>query len=222
MSHPQPVTVMPIQVSIVEDDKTTREHLMSIINRGEGLVCTRAYSSAEEAIREVPGAPPDVLLVDINLGGRSGIECTAVLKSTLPKLQVLMVTTYDDTKMIFEALRAGASGYILKRTPAAGIVEAVVEIHNGGAPMSVPIARKVVSHFHSESRRDVRDRPEFSGLTPREFEILTQLAKGLQYKEIADQLGISTSTVRGHLHVIYGKLHVQTRTEAVIKYLGHR
>jgi RNA polymerase sigma factor (sigma-70 family) len=101
-------------------------------------------------------------------------------------------------------------------------VDAVEEIHRGGAPMSVPIARKVVSHFHSESKDNTRAKPEFSTLTPREFEILTLLAKGLQYKEIADQLGISTSTVRGHLHLVYGKLHVQTRTEAVVKYLGAR
>ncbi|HSI64526.1 MAG TPA: response regulator transcription factor [Candidatus Saccharimonadia bacterium] len=207
---------MLIKVSIVEDDPATRENLMAIINRSDDLTGMETYPSAEDAIRGVPKNLPDVLLVDINLGRRSGIECVAVLKAAHPKLQMMMVTTYDDTKLIFEALRAGASGYLLKRTPAAEIVAAIKEVHEGGSPMSAQIARKVVSHFHP-SRSLV---PEMETLTPREHEILTLLAKGLQYKEIADHLDISTSTVRGHLHLIYGKLHVQSRTEAVLKYLG--
>lgn len=207
---------MLIKVSIVEDDPATRENLMAIINHSDDLTVLETYPSAEDAIRGVPKNMPDVLLADINLGRRSGIECVAVLKAAYPKLQMMMVTTYDDTKLIFEALRAGASGYLLKRTPAAEIVGAIKEVHEGGSPMSAQIARKVVSYFHP-SRSPVS---EMETLTPREHEILTLLAKGLQYKEIADHLDISTSTVRGHLHLIYGKLHVQSRTEAVLKYLG--
>lgn len=207
---------MLIKVSIVEDDPATRENLMAIIDRSDDLAVLETYPSAEDAIRGVPRNMPDVLLVDINLGRRSGIECVAVLKAAHPKLQMMMVTTYDDTKLIFEALRAGASGYLLKRAPVAEIVAAVKEVHDGGSPMSAQIARKVVSYFHP-ARSPVS---EMETLTTREHEILTLLAKGLQYKEIADHLDISTSTVRGHLHLIYGKLHVQSRTEAVLKYLG--
>jgi DNA-binding NarL/FixJ family response regulator len=207
---------MSIQVSIVEDDPVTRENLKAIINRSDELDCLHAYATAEDALRRVPKEMPDVLLLDINLGRRSGIECVAVLKAAHPKLQMLMVTTYDDTKLIFDALRAGASGYLLKRTPAAEIVAAIKEVHEGGSPMSAQIARKVVSYFHPD-----RALPhDMETLTAREHEILNLLAKGMQYKEIADHLTISTSTVRGHLHLIYGKLHVQSRTEAVLKYLG--
>jgi RNA polymerase sigma factor (sigma-70 family) len=127
-----------------------------------------------------------------------------------------MLTTYDDTENIFDSLRAGASGYLLKRTPSVEIIAAIREVHEGGSPMSMHIARKVVSHFHRA--RTVT--AEMQALTPREHEILTLLARGLHYKEIADQLSISTSTVRSHLHTIYGKLHVQSRTEAVVKFLG--
>jgi DNA-binding NarL/FixJ family response regulator len=207
---------MPIKVSIVEDDPATRENLMAIINRSDDLTGMETYASAEDAIRGVPKNLPDVLLVDINLGRRSGIECVAVLKAAHPKLQMMMVTTYDDTKIIFDALRAGASGYLLKRTPATEIIAAIKEVNEGGSPMSAQIARKVVSYFHP-SRAPVS---EMETLTTREHEILTLLAKGMQYKEIADHLTISVSTVRGHLHLIYGKLHVQSRTEAVLKYLG--
>lgn len=207
---------MSITVSIVEDDPATRENLKAIINRSDDLDCLHTYASAEDALRGVPRELPDVLLVDINLGKRSGIECVAVLKASHSKLQMLMVTTYDDTKLIFDALRAGANGYLLKRTPAAEIVAAIKEVHEGGSPMSAQIARKVVSYFHPQCTAV----PEMEALTAREHEILTLLAKGMQYKEIADHLSISTSTVRGHLHLIYGKLHVQSRTEAVLKYLG--
>jgi DNA-binding NarL/FixJ family response regulator len=130
---------------------------------------------------------------------------------------VLMLTTYEDTENIFDSLRAGASGYLLKRAPAAELLDAIVEVHNGGSPMSMHIARKVVSHFHPNRNTSA---PEIQTLTTREHEILSLLAKGLHYKEIADQLGISISTVRAHLHAIYGKLHVQSRTEAVVKFLG--
>jgi DNA-binding NarL/FixJ family response regulator len=207
---------MSIRVSIVEDDRVTRESLAALIARAENLECFATYPNAEEAMRHVPEHRPDVLLVDINLPGRSGIDCVAMLKAAHPELSVLMLTTYDDSENIFESLRAGASGYLLKRTPSSEIIAAIREVHEGGSPMSMHIARKVVSHFH----RARPATPEMQALTPRENEILTLLARGLHYKEIADQLGISTSTVRAHLHTIYGKLHVQSRTEAVIKFLG--
>ncbi|TLD68619.1 response regulator transcription factor [Phragmitibacter flavus] len=205
-----------VKVSIVEDDRVTRETLEKLINREPGLTCIATYPSAEQAIIEVPKLPPDVLLADINLTGRSGIECVAALKTAMPGLHVLMLTTYDDTENIFDSLRAGASGYMLKRARPADILAAVKEVHRGGSPMSMHIARKVVSYFHPGRTMA----PELQTLTARENEILGQLSKGLQYKEIADQLNISTSTVRAHLHAIYGKLHVQSRTEAVVKFLG--
>ena len=207
---------MPLRVSLVEDDRVTRESLAALIARADDLECLATYANAEDAMRNVPKKLPDVLLVDINLPGRSGIECVAALKAAHPKLQVLMLTTYDDTENIFESLRAGASGYLLKRTPSAEIIAAIREVAGGGSPMSTHIARKVVTHFHPGRSAT----PEMQTLTPREHEILTLLARGLHYKEIADQLGISTSTVRAHLHAIYGKLHVQSRTEAVVKFLG--
>ncbi|EDY16768.1 two component transcriptional regulator, LuxR family [Chthoniobacter flavus Ellin428] len=207
---------MPIRISIVEDDRITRESLAALIARAENLECLDTYANAEEALHHAPERLPDVLLVDINLPGRSGIECVAALKTAHPRLNVLMLTTYDDTENIFASLRAGASGYLLKRTPSAEIITAIREVHAGGSPMSMHIARKVVSHFHLARPAN----PEMQTLTPREHEILTLLARGLHYKEIADQLGISTSTVRAHLHTIYGKLHVQSRTEAVVKFLG--
>ena len=206
---------MPLRVSLVEDDRVTRESLAALIARADDLECLATYANAEDAMRDVPKHLPDVLLVDINLPGRSGIECVAALKAGHPKLNVLMLTTYDDTENIFESLRAGASGYLLKRTPSAEIIAAIKEVAEGGSPMSMHIARKVVSHFHPSRPAT----PEMQTLTPREHEILALLARGLHYKEIADQLGISTSTVRAHLHTIYGKLHVQSRTEAVVKFL---
>jgi DNA-binding NarL/FixJ family response regulator len=205
-----------IRVSIVEDDPMTREGFVKILRHAPEVVCLGTYASVEEAEREIPKIMPDVVLMDINLGSGSGIDCVAVLKRLHPKLQFLMLTTYDDSEMIFNSLRAGASGYLLKRSAATELLAAIVEVHDGGSPMSMQIARKVVSHFHQirEPASDV------DLLTEREQGILALLAKGLPYKQIADQLCISPSTVHGHLHKIYGKLHVQSRTEAVVKFLG--
>lgn len=209
---------MPIRVAIVEDDRVTRESLVRLVERHKDLACVGAFSSGEEALEELPSNLPDVVLMDINLSGMTGIECVGSLKQKHPGLQVLMLTTYDDTENLFDSLRAGANGYLLKRAPAPEILNAIQEVHEGGSPMSTNIARKVVTYFHP--RRQTA--PELQTLTPREHEILTELCRGLHYKEIADQLGISTSTVRAHLHTIYGKLHVQSRTEAVVKYLDKR
>ncbi|MBU6409432.1 MAG: response regulator transcription factor [Verrucomicrobia bacterium] len=207
---------MAITVSIVEDDRETRESLGELLNGAPGLRCLRNYPTGEAALLGIPAEKPNVVLVDINLPGISGIECVSKLKGQLPQLQVLMITTYEDGDLIFRSLRAGASGYLLKKTPHAKLIEAIKEVHSGGAPMSMQIARKVVQHFHQIQQ------PVFNvdKLTKREQEILALLAKGRRYKEIMDDLGLSLSTVRTHLAHIYGKLHVQSRTEAAVKFLG--
>ena len=209
---------MAISVSIVEDSRGTRESLSELLKRSPGLRCVGAYANGEQALRELPGQTPDVVLMDINLPGMSGIECVARLNEKAPKTQVLMLTTYEEGDLIFESLRAGASGYLLKNMPPSELVHAVEQVHAGGSPMSMHIARKVVSHF----QRIKQPSSEMEKLTKREQEILALLAKGFLYKEIADQLGISLSTVRAHLHTVCEKLHVQSRTEAVVKYLGER
>jgi DNA-binding NarL/FixJ family response regulator len=207
---------MTINVSIVEDSRGTRESLSELLKRSPGLRCVGAYPNGEAALRELPDQTPDVVLMDINLPGMSGIECVARLKEKAPKTQVLMLTTYEEGDLIFESLRAGANGYLLKNMPPSELVNAVEQVHAGGSPMSMHIARKVVSHFQQIKQPS----SEMEKLTKRELEILALLAKGFLYKEIADQLGISLSTVRAHLHTVYEKLHVQSRTEAVVKYLN--
>jgi len=213
--HPQPAPHL-LTVSIVEDDRITRESLQKLLSLAEDITCLKTYPDAESAMLDVPQEPPEVLLVDINLPRKSGIECVSSIKAKLPTLQVLMLTTYDDSENVFDSLRAGASGYLLKRNHSSEIISAIRDVYEGGSPMSMQIARKVVSFFHSKTQAA----SPMPSLTGRENEILGLLAKGQQYKEIADQLSISTSTVRAHLHTIYGKLHVQSRTEAVVKYLN--
>jgi DNA-binding NarL/FixJ family response regulator len=205
-----------INVAIVEDNRGARESLKELLGRANGLRCVGAHANAEEALREIPVERPDVVLMDINLPGISGIECVAKLKAQIPQTQVLMLTSYDESDLIFESLRMGAHGYLLKNTPPAELVQAVEQVHAGGSPMSMRIARKVVKHFEQIQK----PASDMETLTPREREILALLAKGFLYKEIADQLGISLSTVRAHLHTVYEKLHVQSRTQAVLKYLG--
>ena len=209
---------MTIKVSIIEDSRGTRENLLAVLRRAPGLRCLHAYPNAEEALRDLPGDPPDVLLVDINLPGLNGIQCAAQLKEKLPKLQILMLTTYEDSELIFDSLRAGASGYLLKNMAPAELILAIEQVHAGGSPMSMSIARKVVNHFQLIKK----PASEVDQLTKREQEILALLAQGFLYKEIADQLQISMSTVRAHLHTVYEKLHVQSRTQAVVKYLGEK
>jgi len=204
-----------IPVAVVEDNAGTRDVLKQILTRSPRIRFVGAWASGEAAVQALPASGPEVALVDINLPGMSGIECVARLKRQLPDLHVLMLTSYEETDLIFESLRAGAIGYLLKNVPNAELISAIEEVHDGGAPMSMQIARKVVRHFH----RPPPLASELGQLTKREQEILALLAKGFLYKEIADRLGISSSTVRGHLHNIYEKLHVQSRTEAVVKYL---
>ena len=210
-----PKSRMAIKVAIIEDARGTRESLKELISRAPGMSCAGAYGSAEDALAEIANANPDVVLVDINLPGMSGVECVSRLKEIQPKLQILILTTYEESDLIFNSLRAGASGYLLKNMRPAEILQAVEQVHAGGSPMSMHIARKVVSYFQHgrPARSDVEK------LTKREHEILSLLAKGYLYKEIADQLSISLSTVRAHLHTVYEKLHVQSRTQAVVKYL---
>lgn len=205
-----------IRVILVEDDTKTRDSLVKLLRLAPDIVCLGTFASAEEVERELPQPLPDVVLMDINLPKASGVECVARLKQQHPQVQFVMLTTVDDSEVIFDALRAGASGYLLKRSAPAELIDAIREVHGGGSPMTMQIARKVVSHFH-QIRQPAKDVEQ---LTKREQEILALLAKGLPYKQIADQLCISPSTVHGHLHAIYGKLHVQSRTEAVVKFLG--
>jgi len=207
---------MRIRVSIVEDDRGTRESLTELLSRAPSLRFICAYSTGEEALQRLPADAPDVVLMDINLPKMNGIECVAQLKRHLPQMQVLMLTTYEEGDLIFDSLRKGASGYLLKNLPPAELIQAIEQVNAGGAPMSMQVARKVVNHF----QRIKQPKSDVEQLTKREHEILALLAKGFLYKEIADQLGISLSTVRAHLHAVYEKLHVQSRTEAVVKFLG--
>ena len=207
---------MPIHVAIVEDDRRLREQLVGLIDSAPEFCCVGAYGSGEETLRELPAAQPVVVLMDINLPGMSGVECTFRLKRKLPSVQVVMFTVYDDNERVFEALKAGASGYLLKRTPPAEILEALTDVHGGGAPMSGYIARQVVQSFSRQAG------PEAPQLSSREEEVLTLVSKGYINKEIAGMLGIGLETVRGHLKLIYKKLHVRSRTEASMKFFGSR
>lgn len=219
-----PVSTDLIRVALVEDDSRIRASLISLFELADGCRCVNAFASAEEALAGAVADIADVVLMDINLPGRSGIECVAELKRRNPALLVIMLTVYEDADKIFAALRAGASGYLLKRTPPAELLEAIRDVLNGGSPMSSLIARKVVASFQDAgAARPAGQAPAAAlpPLTPREKDILDALAKGLLYKEIAERLGIGATTVRTHLRNIYEKLQVQTRTEAVVKYLGN-
>ena len=188
---------------------------MELLRHSPNLTCIGAYETAAQAEREIPRQDPDVVLMDINLGGDSGICCVARLKQAHPPLQFLMLTTYDDSELIFKSLRAGASGYLLKRAAGVELLAAIEEGHRGGSPMSMQIARKVISHFQQRVPGG-----EDEDLTEREAEILRMLIKGLTSPRIATQLGISHGVVRAHLHAIYSKLHVRARAEASARFLG--
>jgi DNA-binding NarL/FixJ family response regulator len=209
---------MPVTVSIVEDNRGTREAIVETLGRAPGVRFLNAYSSGEAAFKGIPVDLPDVALVDINLPGMSGIELVTRLKTALPALQVLMLTSYEESRLIFDALRAGASGYLLKKMIPSELIHAIELVHAGGAPMSVQIARQVVNYFHQVAK----PASDVEKLTKRENEVLELLAKGFLYKEISDSLGIGMPTVKSHLRQIYEKLHVQTRTEATVKFLGRK
>ena len=190
---------MAVTLSIVEDSAGTRDSLVKLFRISPGIECVSAYASGEEAVVGIPKDRPQVALVDINLPGMSGITCVDRLKSVYPELQVLMLTTYEESSLIFDSLRAGANGYLLKNRPADELVQAVKEVHEGGSPMSMQIAREVVAHFHQKKPAQ----GDLGQLTSRENDVLRLLATGCLYKEIADQLTISVSTVRTHIHTIY-------------------
>jgi DNA-binding NarL/FixJ family response regulator len=209
-----------ISVCIVDDNSDLRNALEEIVGMSEGYKCIGTIGTAEEAVQQIPILRPDVVLMDINLGGNeSGIDCVRALKHQVPATNFMMCTVYEEDEKIFEALSAGASGYILKKTAPSRLLESIRELFQGGAPMSSQIARKVVAAFQNKPTGNT-DNGELDGLSNREREILEQLSKGLMYKEIAAELFISPETVRKHVYHIYEKLHVTNRIEAVNKYFG--
>jgi len=207
---------MSIRVSIVEDNGRVRGSLARLIALSDGFKCVSEHGSGEEAVAGLPKLKPEVILMDINLPGINGVECVRQLKPLLPDTQVMMLTVYENTDLIFQALAAGATGYLLKQTPPSELLAAVREVHSGGSPMTGHIARKVVASFQ-QAGNSAR---EFENLTPRERQVLELLAKGFLYKEIAEAMSISYDTVHTHIRKIYEKLHVRSRTEAVAKHLG--
>jgi DNA-binding NarL/FixJ family response regulator len=209
--------MQPIKVCLVEDSKEVREGMVSLLTLDERFEVLAAYTDAESASEYLPDWNADIVIMDINLPGMSGIECIKKVKRHCPHSQFIMFTIYENDEKVFEALEAGANGYLLKKTSLSKITDSLVELHEGGAPMSTQIARKVIDRIHaneSDNKKNI--------LTPRENEILQLLAKGLLYKEISNQINISTGTVRQHIHRIYEKLHVQNRTEAINKAFGNK
>ncbi len=216
-----------IRVALVEDDAGVRANLARLLEGSPGFRCQGAYADARAALEGIPARLPDVVLMDINLPGMPGTECVSRLKRLAPDLPVLMLTVYDDTEQIFKSLMAGATGYLLKRVPNDELLEAIREVSIGGAPMSRPIARRVVQFFQELKQLPETREPRASGrapevgtLTEREEQVLRHLADGYSCKEIAELLGIRFETVRTHARAIYAKLHVHSRTEAVLTYLG--
>ena len=204
-----------IKTVIVEDKEEIRNNLEILLNSSSEIKCLKTFSNSETAIKGMTELNPDVILMDINLPGMSGIECTKLLKPKLPDTQIIILTMYEDGEMVFDALSAGATGYLLKRTTSAQLIKSIKEVYAGGSPMSMEIARLVVNSFKKgKNNENVKEI-----LTNREWEILGFLSKGMRYKEIAEQLFISVETVRSHLRKIYSKLQVRSATEAVLKYL---
>ncbi|HEX6171188.1 MAG TPA: response regulator transcription factor [Chitinophagaceae bacterium] len=207
---------MSITLAIVEDLDEVRDGLKNFISLSTDFKILDTFKTAEEALFDIPKLRPDIVIMDINLPGMSGIECIKLIKDKSPDTQFMMFTVYENDEKVFEALKAGASGYLLKNTGLVQLIESLKELHLGGSPMSANIARKLVTLFRNQQKETAN----VEVLSGRENEILQLLAKGLLYKEIADQLAISVSTVRQHIHHIYEKLHVQNRTEAINKVFG--
>ena len=203
-----------IKVAIIEDNPTIRESLEAIVNLAPGCACVGAWGTAEEGLRMVRKQEPEVVLMDIQLPNMSGVECTAQIKELLPAVQIIMVTVYEDPDRIFRALRAGACGYLLKRSTPEQIIAAIRDVHQGGAPMSSEIARKVIAQF----REPQETAEEVENLSTREREVLELVAQGMSNKEIARRMSVSVDAVRWHLKHIYVKLHVHSRTQAALKF----
>lgn len=199
----------------MDDDEGIRTSLSTLLHRASGYQLVGEYANAETALQEIPLVLPDVVLMDINLPGMKGYDCVRQLKAARPAIQFLMLTVYEDSDSLFNSLRAGASGYLLKRTAPARLLESVRDVYEGGSPMSPHLARRVVQFFSKPAAADAG----LARLTPAEREFLDQLAKGYAYKEIADRMQISIDTVRSYVRTVYEKLHVHSRTEAVVKYL---
>lgn len=208
-------STFPIKVVVVEDETWLRENMVQEINHDSGLECINSYRTGEAALKGIPHDQPDVVLMDINLPGMDGVECVRHLRTTLPQLRCLMLTVYEESEKIFNSLLAGASGYLLKRTSAQELFEAIRQVHSSGSPMSSSIARKVVAYFNEMGRKN----SETNQLSPREQQVLELLAKGSSYKEIADQLSLSLETIRMNVKHIYAKLHVHSRGEAAAKFM---
>ena len=211
---------MSVRVAIVEDDPRLREAIAGLVDTAHGMTCVAACGSGEEALEVLPAKAPDVVLMDINLPGISGTECGRLLKATRGDMQIVMLTSFDDTDSIVASLAAGATGYVLKRASGVQILDAVRDVYDGGAPMTGAIARKVVQLLRSDAaatRRTAAGNPALDVLTERERAVLMALSEGQQYKEVADSLGISINTVRKHIKAIYEKLQVNSRLEAVRK-----
>jgi RNA polymerase sigma factor (sigma-70 family) len=215
--RPSPAHRAVTRVAVVEDDRQLRDTIASFIGQANGFSCVGSYGSGEDALAEVPRVKPDVVLMDIGLPGLSGIECAQALKGSAPQTQIVMHTVYDEGDFLFDALRAGASGHLLKRTTGARLLEALREACEGGMPFTRQMAQQVQDYF----RQLGREVNELDQLAPREAEALRLLAEGLPYKQIADRMGISLETVRQYIKAIYTKLHVNSRTEAVVKFLRH-
>jgi len=208
----------PVTVSIVEDLDEVREAFQRLISQSEKFSFVEGFNNAEQAEKNIPLQPPDIVLMDINLPGMSGIECISRIKDKCNGTQFMMFTIYEDDEKVFEALKAGAHGYLLKKTPKEKLLEALEELHNGGSPMSTNIARKVIEAFEKKNQLP----EELNDLTNKEKQILELLAKGFLYKEIAVQLNSTRNTIKQHIHHIYEKLHVQNRTEALNKAFPRR
>ena len=204
---------MSIRVAIVEDLDEIRNGLAYLIGASDGFDCVATFTNAEDALRDLPDLRPDTVLMDVGLPGMSGISCIRELKQNVPEIQFMMLTVFEDDETIFQSLQAGATGYILKKTPPSKILESLKDLHAGGSPMSGEIARKVVQAFQKMGQ----SHKEVENLTAREHEILSYLAKGYRYKEIAEALFVSVETVRTHIRNIYEKLQVRSRTEALLK-----
>ncbi len=202
------------KIAVVEDNQTIRESLADYAQTQENVRCVSTCATGEEALKTLPRYAPDIVLMDIQLPGISGIECCAQLKQLMPSVQIIMVTVYEDTERIYSALRAGACGYLLKRCQPEELAAAIREVQEGGAPMSREIARKVIASFQEPSAAAA----QVEDLSPREREILALLAEGHPNKHIADRLGVTDGTVRWHLRHVYNKLHVRSRTEAALKF----